>query len=326
MSAAPIHTFLADASTAERMARADFWLRFRGLLPAMMMFAAYAVLAVFVGALFSLPFIAFLGAVFALLALSSVVSGVFLFRRIRASAQTLYPAGAEFSAEYGPVLTLRSPGRETHLPYPAITALRRRRDAVLLANPTQASYVLPSELCPPEAYRFLTAARLGGAPVPDAAGYPVSVEPDRAFVGAITRRLFHRVLVEPSLWITGLAILVMIVGFPVLGGWPLWGALVFGVVMVVIVAGATALVVPLAGSRMRASFRGIRIFARFEADDFSLLDRGVATRRRYDTVEEIQLLGPAVELRCTGSVDPELFPAALFPAEVLARLGARPIS
>lgn len=306
------------------MARAEFRLRMPGAYVVSILFGCYALLAMVGGILIIAPFIVLTGLVFAVLGAASAASAATVSRRTREAARALYVPGAEFSAEYGPVLTLRSPGRESHIPYPAMSALRRRKGAVLVAIATQPSYVMPEELCPPEAFQAISAARHAPVPVPDTAGFAGSVEPGGGFISAVSRRILQRVFLEPGLWFAVIALIVMAVGMPIVGGWPWWLGPIFALGLVVVLGGLLALLLPLLVRRVVQSLRGGRIFASFDAEGFAVLDRGVSTRRRYDTVRQFTVLGEAVELVSTASVDPELLPTALFPAGVIERLAGAP--
>lgn len=315
----PEHHFVADAATARRMARADFGLRLSGMIVMYGLMAGYALAAAVGAVLLQSSTVGFLAVMFGLLAAVGVLSLVMMFRRLRASAEALYPSGADFTARYGQVLELRSPGSETVIPYPTILAVRRARRGVLLASGVRSSYTLPTELCPAEAVAGIKAARLPAhLPIPDVSTFTHAVAVDSAFLGAIRRRIFHRMLVEPSLWAFAP---VMVVGgvFLAFAGVPAWWAALLAAAVVLLTAAAVVLLVLLASGRMQKSFRDQTVFARFDDDGFAVLDRGIYTWRRYDSVRSFEVVGAAVELVGKASADPELLPAALFPDDVRSR-------
>lgn len=309
------------------MALADYRLRFRGLSALYILYGAYAVLAGVVAILLNQPAVGLVGAVFGLLAIIGLIGAVSLLARIRTAARSLYTPGAEFSAEYGAAaVVLRSPGRISRVPYAAVPVVRRNRSAVLFAIPTQPSYLVPIELCPPEALAVVEAGRRSGAsPAPGIDGFTASADPSPAFLRAVRRRVTRRALAEPALWCTIGVFVLLVPLIAILASLPWWLTGVLAVAAIALMAGALALALPAASRRIRASFDG-PLLASFDADGFALLDRGVYTRRDYATVTRFQELGDAVELVSTASVDPELLPTALFPPDALARLDRAGVS
>lgn len=315
----PEHHFVADSITARRMARADFAFRFRGMVVLYSLMGAYALFAGVAAVLLQSSAIGFLALMFGLLAAVGALSSVLMFTRLRASAEALYTSGAEFTARYGSVLELRSPGSETMIPYPTIFGVRRSRRGVLIASGVRSSYTLPTELCPAEAYAGIkTARRTAYAPTPDVSAFTHVVAVDSAFLRAIGRRCWHRYVTEPSFWALGPLLVFMGVLLAFMG-LPVWGAVLLVVLALVLAAVALVAFVQLGSARIRNSFRGQTVFARFDDDGFAVLDRGVYTWRRFDAVRSFQVVGAAVEFVSTASPDPELLPATLFPDDIRSR-------
>jgi hypothetical protein len=102
-----------------------------------------------------------------------------------------------------------------------------------------------------------------------------------------------------------------------LTGGPVWGSVLTLVVLILLTVPAL-----LARARGVRALTGEVVRSRFDAEHFTLYERGVITRRPYADARSFRVVGAVAILRFRGTPAPEVLPAELFPPEVRGRFSA----
>jgi hypothetical protein len=254
-----------------------------------------------------------LAAFAALIAGLSVTLLVLAIEQQRRFARAGYAPGTVSTARYDTVVRLADGVREQQIPYPLLLSVRQTGDVVVFRIREALPFVLPVELCPPPAQQRVAAGIASGwAPEPELSGFGFERRLEADDVRAVVDVALRVALKQPSM-IVAVVFAVAAVALAFVTGGPVWGsAMVFAVLAL--------LVAPMLVARAR----GVRVLtgevvrARFDAEHFTVYERGAITRRPYGDVQSFRVEGRVAVLRYRGMPAPEVLPAELFPPEVRA--------
>jgi hypothetical protein len=258
-----------------------------------------------------------LAAFAALIACFSLATLALTLVQLRSWVREGYAPGTVATARYDSVIRLADGAREQQIPYPMLLSVRQAGDLVVFRVREAQPFVLPVELCPPLAQQRVTMGIASGwAPQPELAGFGIERRLDADAARAVVDAAFQASLRQPS---TVLAVVfaVAAVTLAFLTGGPVWGSVLTLVVLVL-----PTVPTLLARARGVRALSGEVVRSRFDAEQFTLYERGVITRRPYADARSFRVVGAVAILRFRGTPAPEVLPAELFPPEVRGRFSA----
>jgi hypothetical protein len=258
-----------------------------------------------------------LAAFAALIACFSLATLALTMVQLRSWVREGYAPGTVATARYDSVIRLADGAREQQIPYPMLLSVRQVGDLVVFRVREAQPFVLPVELCPPLAQqRVAMGIASGWAPQPELAGFGIERRLDADAARAVVDAALQASLRQPSTAFAAVfAVAAVTLAF--LTGGPVWGSVLTLVVLIL-------LTVPtlLARARGVRALTGEVVRSRFDAEQFTLYERGVITRRPYADARSFRVMGAVAILRFRGTPAPEVLPAELFPPEVRGRFSA----
>lgn len=228
-----------------------------------------------------------------------------------------YAPGTVSTARYDTVVRLADGVREQQIPYPRLLSVRQAGDVVVFRIRESLPFVLPVELCPPLAQQRIAAGIASGwAPQPELSGFGFERRLDADDARAVVNVALRGALKQPAM-IAAAVFAVAAVSLAFVTGGPVWGS-------VMAVAALALMIVPMLVARARGvrMLTGEVVRSRFDAEHFTVYERGAITRRPYADVPSFRVEGRVAVLRYRGMSAPEVLPAELFPLEVRNRFTA----